>query len=44
MMKKLLDIPKSKRVELIITLGYSLSEKREKRRKPVEEIVSYNKY
>ena len=42
--KKLLDIPKSKRVELIITLGYSLSEKHEKRRKPVEEIVSYNKY
>jgi nitroreductase len=44
MMKKLLDIPKSKRVELIITLGYSLSEKREKRRKPVDEIVSFNKY
>jgi nitroreductase len=44
MMKKHLDIPKSKRVELIITLGYSLSEKREKRRKPVEEIVSFNKY
>ena len=42
--KKLLDIPKSKRVELIITLGYSLSETREKRRKPFEEIVSYNKY
>jgi len=42
--KKLLDIPKSKRVELIITLGYSLSEQREKRRKPAEEIVSYNKY
>jgi nitroreductase len=44
MIRKLLDIPKSKRVELIITLGYSLSEKREKRRKPTEEIVSYNKY
>ena len=42
--KKLLDIPKSKRVELIITLGYSLSEIREKKRKPSEEIVSYNKY
>ena len=42
--KKLLDIPKSKRVELIITLGYSLSETREKRRKPFEEIVSYNRY
>jgi nitroreductase len=44
MMRKILDIPKSKRVELIITLGYSLSEKREKRRKPAEEVVSYNKY
>jgi nitroreductase len=42
--RKLLEIPRSKRVELIITLGYSLSEKREKRRKPSEETVSYNKY
>ena len=42
--KKLLDIPRSKRVELIVTLGYSLNEMREKRRKPAEEIVSYNKY
>jgi Nitroreductase len=42
--KKLLKIPKSKRVELIITLGYSLSEQREKRRKPASETVSYNKY
>jgi nitroreductase len=44
MLKKLLNIPRSKRVELIITLGYSLSEQREKRRKPAEETVSYNKY
>ncbi len=44
LIKKLLSIPKSKRVELIITLGYSLSEQREKRRKPAEETVSYNKY
>jgi len=44
MLRKLLNIPRSKRVELIITLGYSLSETREKRRKPFEEIVSYNKY
>jgi nitroreductase len=42
--KKLLKIPKSKRVELIITLGYSLSDQREKRRKPAAETVSYNKY
>jgi nitroreductase len=44
MIRKLLEIPRSKRVELIITLGYSLSEQRQKRRKPPEEIVSYNKY
>jgi len=44
MVQKLLGIPKSKRVELIITLGYSLNEKREKRRKPEEITVSYNKY
>jgi len=44
MIRKLLGIPRSKRVELIITLGYSMSEKREKRRKPPEETVSYNKY
>jgi nitroreductase len=43
-LKKVLDIPRSKRVELIITLGYSLSEQREKRRKPSTETVSYNKY
>ena len=44
MLKKLLGIPRSKRVELIITLGYSLSEQREKKRKPPEATVSYNKY
>jgi nitroreductase len=43
-LKKLLSIPRSKRVELIITLGYSLSDQREKRRKPLSEVVSYNKY
>jgi nitroreductase len=42
--KKILGIPLSKRVELIITLGYSISHKREKRRKPPEATVSYNKY
>jgi nitroreductase len=42
--RKILSIPKSKRVELIITIGYSLSDKRQKRRKPPEETVSYNKY
>jgi nitroreductase len=44
MIRKILSIPGSKRVELIITLGYSLNEQREKKRKPAAEIVSYNKY
>ena len=42
--KKLLDIPKSKRVQLIITLGFPAKETRTKTRKPIEEIVSYNRY
>ena len=42
--KQLLGIPASKRVELIITLGYSINSQREKKRKPPELTVSYNKY
>ncbi|MFW5720810.1 MAG: nitroreductase family protein [Bacteroidota bacterium] len=42
--KKLLNIPKSKRVPLIITIGYPAKEKREKRRKSLDKIVSYNSY
>jgi nitroreductase len=42
--RSILNIPASKRVELIITLGYSLSEYRQKKRKPKEVTVSYNKY
>lgn len=42
--KKLLNIPKSKRVPLIITLGYPAKETREKRRKDLDNIVSYNNY
>lgn len=44
LVRKILDIPKSKRVELIITLGYSLSEQKKKKRKPADVTVSYNKY
>jgi len=44
LLKKILSIPRSKRVELIITIGYSLSSYREKKRKPKEEVVGYNKY
>jgi nitroreductase len=43
-LRKILDIPRSKRVELIITLGYTLSEPRVKKRKPATETISYNKY
>ena len=42
--KKICGIPTGKRVQLIITLGYSASKTRLKNRKPIEEIVSYNKY
>ncbi len=42
--KKILGIPWSKRVELIITLGYRAKELRVKKRKPISETVSYNKY
>lgn len=42
--QKLLGIPPSKRVELIITIGHPTGEKRVKRRKPPEETVSYNRY
>ena len=43
--KQLLGIPKRKRVELIITLGYPAKDAiREKHRKKNEEICSYNNY
>ena len=42
--KKLLGVPSSKRVQLIITLGYSAQKTRDKIRKPTDKIVSYNGY
>ncbi len=42
--KELLNIPKNKRPMLIITLGYPAGQKRKKRRKEKEEIISYNSY
>jgi nitroreductase len=42
--RKILGIPGKKRVELLITLGYSLSDQRTKKRKPREEVISYNRY
>jgi nitroreductase len=42
--RSILGIPALKRVELMITLGYSTANLREKKRKPSEVTVSYNKY
>ncbi|HDP36863.1 MAG TPA: NAD(P)H nitroreductase [Candidatus Atribacteria bacterium] len=43
--KELLNIPSPKRVELIITMGYPESnEIRPKKRKPIDQIKSYNSY
>ena len=41
---KILDIPKNKKVMLVILLGYSAQELREKKRKKLEDIVSWEKY
>lgn len=43
-LRKTLDIPASKRPLLVVTLGYSTQEIREKRRKKTKDIVSYNSY
>ena len=43
--KKTLSIPKLKRVELIISVGFSADEKiPHKKRKSIDDILSYNKY
>lgn len=42
--REVLDIPKGKRVMLVILLGYAAQPLREKKRKKIEEVVSYNKY
>ena len=43
--KKRLGIPRNKRVELLITLGYPPSDEiREKKRKNIEQMRSYNRY
>ena len=42
--KSHLGIPRSKRVELIITIGYSNNSQRAKKRKSPEQTVSFNKY
>jgi nitroreductase len=42
--KKLLSIPGRVRAELIITIGYPAKPYRQKRRRDLSEVVSYNKY
>ncbi|MBG0783275.1 MAG: nitroreductase family protein [Bacteroidales bacterium] len=42
--KKLLNVPCGKRMPLVITMGYSKSPIRNKTRKPIEEMSSWNKY
>lgn len=42
--RKILGVPKSKHIPMVISLGYSLQETRNKKRKPLEEIRSYNSY
>jgi|SRR5574344_433267 nitroreductase len=42
--KQLLGVPYTKRVPLIITMGYSAAPQREKIRKQTDQIFSYNKY
>ncbi len=42
--QKVLHIPSSKRVLMIILLGYSAQPHRTKKRKPLSEILSYNAY
>ena len=42
--KKLLSIPREKKVVLVITLGYPAQSTREKKRKAIEQIVSRNSY
>ncbi len=42
--RQLLGIPKSKRISLLITLGYPAKEQREKIRKKFDEICAYNNY
>ncbi|MDZ7633237.1 MAG: nitroreductase family protein [Bacteroidales bacterium] len=42
--KKALGIPASKRVELVISVGYTDNRLRDKSRKPPEEVITFNRY
>jgi nitroreductase len=43
-LREILKIPSSKRPLLVITMGYSTQKTREKKRKDLKEVVSYNGY
>lgn len=45
-LKILLGIPKTRRIRLVVALGYdsTCGNEREKQRKPFEEMISYNKF
>ena len=43
--KRRLKIPANKRIELVIALGYSMDDSvPDKKRKPKDQMLSYNKY
>lgn len=42
--RKILGIPASRKVELVISVGYTDNRLRDKSRKPPEEIITYNRY
>lgn len=42
--RELLGIPKSKRVELVISVGYTENQHRNKTRKPSGEVITSNRY
>ncbi len=42
--RKILGIPAKKRIGLLITLGYAADEPRQKKRKEINEMCSYNQY
>lgn len=42
--RKLVNVPKSRRILLDIVVGYPAERVREKKRKPTDEVISYNTY
>ncbi len=42
--KKLLGVPRDRKIGLLVTIGYPADERREKKRKPLESMLSYNRY